>query len=317
VVEIASGAVEELIEGLAAMVAGDVGVEVLPDALDAVGVRAIGRQKVQHDMTAEGVEGFTGETGGVDAVVVYDEVHAARVSVTAEEQHEQLAEERGVLAGGAGGTRRLLTFVSLTSLFTAGQLLIWGNSRSTEVAAIVSAFQAAAEEALGKERVAQAEWRALLNGGDLVGLALFISEALAPDWDKGDAIARAFVIAAMEGLVMVSVASATQSSCNLASSHLRAGNKRQALELALGVMHADPLSIDAHFAMVPLLVQAGLPRADVSGIVETLAATYSIDAQTQPMLDAARAACAPRAGDTDRQPGGQCSGDPETSSVSA
>ena len=44
---------EELVHGLAAVVARDVGVEVLPYALDPVGVGAIGRQKVEHDPAAE------------------------------------------------------------------------------------------------------------------------------------------------------------------------------------------------------------------------------------------------------------------------
>jgi len=102
-VEVLAGVVEEAVQGLATVVAGDIGVEVLPDALDAVGIWAVGRQEVQDDAATEGGEGLAREPGLVDAIVVDDEVHTARASVAAGEQPEQLAEERGVLAGGAGG----------------------------------------------------------------------------------------------------------------------------------------------------------------------------------------------------------------------
>ena len=50
-VEVLTGAIEELRHSLAAVVAGDVGVQVLPDPLDLVVVGAIGRQEVQPDAT--------------------------------------------------------------------------------------------------------------------------------------------------------------------------------------------------------------------------------------------------------------------------
>ena len=52
-IEISAAVGEELVHRLTAVVASDVCVEVLPDALNAVGVGAIGRQEVEHDATAE------------------------------------------------------------------------------------------------------------------------------------------------------------------------------------------------------------------------------------------------------------------------
>src|ERR1700722_5940017 len=101
-VDVVTSVVEELVHVLAAVVARDVGVEVLPDALDPIGVRAIGRQKVEHDPAAEGLQGAVREISGVNAVVVYDEVHATSTAVTAGEEPEQLTEERRVLACSAG-----------------------------------------------------------------------------------------------------------------------------------------------------------------------------------------------------------------------
>jgi len=51
--EVRPSLAEQGLHGLAAVVAGDVGMEVLPDALDAVGVGAVGRQEVEDDAVAE------------------------------------------------------------------------------------------------------------------------------------------------------------------------------------------------------------------------------------------------------------------------
>ena len=48
-VEVVAGVVEEAVQGLATVVAGDVGVEVEPDALDAVMIGAVWRKEVQYD----------------------------------------------------------------------------------------------------------------------------------------------------------------------------------------------------------------------------------------------------------------------------
>ena len=72
--EVVAGPAEQGLHGLAAVVAGDVGVKILPDALDAVRVGAVGRQEVQHDAAVEFFEGALRDAGGVDAVVIDDEV---------------------------------------------------------------------------------------------------------------------------------------------------------------------------------------------------------------------------------------------------
>src|SRR5579863_2768665 len=101
-VEVVASVVEELLHCLATVVTCDVGVEVLPHALDPVGVGAVGRQEVEHDPSAEGLEGAARELSGVNAVVVHDEVHATSTAVAAGEQPEQLTEERSVFGRRAG-----------------------------------------------------------------------------------------------------------------------------------------------------------------------------------------------------------------------
>src|SRR5258708_15371121 len=97
-VEISTCVVEQSSHGLGAVVTSHVGVQVLPDALDTVGVGAVGRQEVQHDATAESGESFAGAASLVDAVVVDDEVDAACASIVAGQQPEQLAQDRALLA---------------------------------------------------------------------------------------------------------------------------------------------------------------------------------------------------------------------------
>src|SRR6201999_3863316 len=95
------------LHGLAAVVAGDVGVKVLPDALDTVRVGAVGWQEVQDDPAAELFEGALRRAGGVDAVVVDDEVDALDLgSVVLGELPQQLAEERGALVSEARRVER-------------------------------------------------------------------------------------------------------------------------------------------------------------------------------------------------------------------
>src|SRR5579872_5761500 len=101
-VEVSAGGVEQVHQGLAAMIAGDVGMQVLPNALDAVRVRAIGRQEMEYDAATESGEGLAGSSRLVDAVVVDDQVDAVGVSVPARDQPEQLTEQRCILAGRAG-----------------------------------------------------------------------------------------------------------------------------------------------------------------------------------------------------------------------
>src|SRR6266849_2994292 len=63
--------VQELRQGLAPMIAGDIGVEFSPQPLDPVVLRRVGRQKMQHDPTAELLgQRALHQRAGVDAVVV-------------------------------------------------------------------------------------------------------------------------------------------------------------------------------------------------------------------------------------------------------
>src|SRR5260370_2329557 len=132
-IETATGVVEESAEGETAMVACDVGVQVLADALDAVGVGAVGRQEVQDDAATEAGEGLARETGLVDAVVVEDEVDAARASIATGEQPEQLAEERGVLAVGPRGVQAPGTHVE-----RAGQVELLILARRDDAALVTA-----------------------------------------------------------------------------------------------------------------------------------------------------------------------------------
>src|SRR4051794_29973689 len=81
----------------AAVVARDVGVQFLPLALNAVVVRAVGRQEVETDTTTEGGEVSLDELAGMDAVVVEDDVDDTRLRVGLDERVKQLAEQGAVL----------------------------------------------------------------------------------------------------------------------------------------------------------------------------------------------------------------------------
>src|SRR6202789_1854682 len=88
------------------MVARDVGMEVLPDALDAVRVGAVRRQEVEHDAALERLEEAEGRACRVDAVVVEDDVdvpHAPPVALV--QQLQEIAEQAGVLSCGARGVQ--------------------------------------------------------------------------------------------------------------------------------------------------------------------------------------------------------------------
>ena len=189
--------------------------------------------------------------------------------------------------------QRLLHYTSLVSMFSAGQPLVLGDRRNVEFAALLSGLRAVAEQALGREAVESPQWHELTRGLDCVGLAVYISEALAPRWQDADAIARAFVVGAIEGLVMVRAQNPTQGWCNLAAAYLRAGDAAKAVATAQRIMRTDPLAIELHLALVPMLVEAGVSRSEASRIVEDIAATHTIQPHVQPILAAARSACAP------------------------
>ena len=75
------------------MVASDVGVQVEPNTLDAVGVGTIGGQEVQDDTAAQLVEQSQHGASLVHAIVVDDEMDAACTWVAGREKSQQVAKE--------------------------------------------------------------------------------------------------------------------------------------------------------------------------------------------------------------------------------
>ncbi len=66
-VDVVADVAEKLRHGAASMVSRDVRVEVLPDALDAVRIWAVGRQEVQDDASSKGGQGLASLARLVDA----------------------------------------------------------------------------------------------------------------------------------------------------------------------------------------------------------------------------------------------------------
>jgi hypothetical protein len=60
----------------AATVTSDIGVQVEPNALDAIVIRAVRRQKMEHDLAVELLDATAGNLTGVNDVVVEDDVDA-------------------------------------------------------------------------------------------------------------------------------------------------------------------------------------------------------------------------------------------------
>ena len=83
----------------ALVIARHVGMEVLPDALDAIVVGAVRRQKVKDYFAVQLGEVVPCELGRVDDEVVADDVDGASVRIVGDERVEQRAEERAVLLG--------------------------------------------------------------------------------------------------------------------------------------------------------------------------------------------------------------------------
>lgn len=89
---------KQLRHGLAAVVTCDIGMQVLPEALDAIVVGAIGRQEMQDDSAAELGDVALRDVARVDDVVVEDDVDVLRSRVVEQELVEQAAEEQAVLS---------------------------------------------------------------------------------------------------------------------------------------------------------------------------------------------------------------------------
>ena len=67
------------------MVAGDIGVQVEPNALDAIVIRAVRRQKVEHDLAVELLDAAAGDLTGVNDVVVEDDMDSTSAAMLSDE----------------------------------------------------------------------------------------------------------------------------------------------------------------------------------------------------------------------------------------
>src|SRR6266567_898006 len=100
--------------GSASVVAGDIGVEVLPDTFDSVRVRTVGRQEVQDDMAAELLESAQRHCSLVNAVVVEDDVDTSSASIEDRDSSQQVAKQRSVLVGCTGADQLAGEYVQRT-----------------------------------------------------------------------------------------------------------------------------------------------------------------------------------------------------------
>src|SRR6266571_2360163 len=98
----------------ASVVAGDIGVEVLPDTFDSVRVRTVGRQEVQDDMAAELLESAQRHCSLVNAVVVEDDVDTSSASIEDRDSSQQVAKQRSVLVGCTGADQLAGEYVQRT-----------------------------------------------------------------------------------------------------------------------------------------------------------------------------------------------------------
>lgn len=83
----------ELVHGAAAVIAGDVGVQVEPHPLDAIALGAVRREEVEDESPAEMRERLERLLAGVNRGVVEDEVDTASAPVMTRQTPQQLDEE--------------------------------------------------------------------------------------------------------------------------------------------------------------------------------------------------------------------------------
>jgi hypothetical protein len=96
------------------MIAGDVGVEVLPKTLDAIVVWAVGWQEVEANATKPS-QSAAGLTTLVDAIVVQDDMDAFSVCIVLSQFLKKLNEEVCVLLGRAYPYDRAITGIQWPS----------------------------------------------------------------------------------------------------------------------------------------------------------------------------------------------------------
>ena len=87
----------EFLDGLAAMVAGHVVVEVLPQTLDAIVIRAVRRQEVELHLSLPGGQCQLDLTAVMDLEVVEDDVDPASIRVSHRHQPVDQQEEQGAV----------------------------------------------------------------------------------------------------------------------------------------------------------------------------------------------------------------------------
>jgi len=86
-------ATQEVLEGLTAVIASDIGVQLAPQALDTVVLGRIRGQKVQDDPAVELFgQGVPHQATGMDPVIVEDDVPLGRVGKRGHEAAHQLQE---------------------------------------------------------------------------------------------------------------------------------------------------------------------------------------------------------------------------------
>jgi len=90
---------EQLVHRLTLMIARNIAMQILPDALDAIVIGTVRRQKVQDHFAIELGEMALRDLRRVDDEVVADDVDGPRVGVLSDERVEHGAEERAVLLG--------------------------------------------------------------------------------------------------------------------------------------------------------------------------------------------------------------------------
>lgn len=187
--------------------------------------------------------------------------------------------------------RRLLTLLIISSRFSTGASGAHGAAAEYEDRDVLFATCLTLAELVGTTVPIFNQWRELVRGRDYVGVAVLVGEELGR---REDATAQVFPAAAALSLIVPSQLpeSATQSLCNLAAALTNVGENRRAIDTAMYVLRVDPLAIDLHLALMPTLVEAGVPRKRVRELLDERLSTYVIDPKLEGLVDAARAATA-------------------------
>ena len=91
--EVAVHCAQQLVDGAAAVIPGDVGVQIEPQALDPVLVRAVRRQEVKPQFVAVAPEPGLGQAALVDDVVVEDQMDATGPAIGVQQRAQQVEEQ--------------------------------------------------------------------------------------------------------------------------------------------------------------------------------------------------------------------------------